>query len=209
MRGDSDCNLIRSYAKCMLFIVFNRCCKACQQCLQECAKAAGRLGKGCAAWGFCFACAGHHDLPFNVCLSCKSNGVWLAQTRTDALGKRHLWLQSLTCTLARCAQGIIQHATINNLAFRAQRGGDAAHPAGHPVRAGEPRRGLPGRLEARGEHHEARPQGLQGVLCCLVGSALEPSLAPVGHMCSCRPHTERAGGWAEVSVSSRAQFWAL
>ena len=30
---------------------------------------------------------------------------------------RHVGLQSLTCARARCAQGVIQHATINNLAF--------------------------------------------------------------------------------------------
>lgn len=36
--------------------------------------------------------------------------------------------------------------------------------AGHPVRAEQPRRGVPSRLEARRQDHEARPQGQQGVL---------------------------------------------
>ena len=35
---------------------------------------------------------------------------------------------------------------------------------GIAVRPGEPRRGVPGRMEARGEVNEARPQGKQRVL---------------------------------------------
>lgn len=44
--------------------------------------------------------------------------------------------------------------------------GDCAYTASSAVCTGEPRWGLPSRLEAWWCHHEAWPQEVQGVLCC-------------------------------------------
>lgn len=73
---------------------------------------------GCAGGGFCFVCAGHHEHVFMSAVCCTPHGRpgW-REKRIGSSRQGHFGQQVLTCALPRCAQGVIQHATINNLAF--------------------------------------------------------------------------------------------
>jgi hypothetical protein len=61
--------------------------------------------------------------------------------------------------------------TVHNLTF------SVSNVSGAAVRPGEPRRGLPGRMEAWGQVDEARPQGKQRVFCGHLDAALGENFA--------------------------------